>query len=116
MPRLPNFIPLPSFSLPGGVAFLGWKFIIILSMGWKFIIILSMRNKKLFWVSAAAPLTSGIFSTLIVYIFSVLEKEAEVLDGQLGMARTLETLCGQSYGAKRYDILEEGSIPKEGNK
>ncbi|XP_074342392.1 uncharacterized protein LOC141679933 [Apium graveolens] len=64
-PRLPNFIPLPSFSLPGGVAFLGWKFIIILSMGWKFIIILSMRNKKLFWVSAAAPLTSDVLKARI---------------------------------------------------
>ncbi|WOH10750.1 hypothetical protein DCAR_0730220 [Daucus carota subsp. sativus] len=49
-----------------------WQTIV---MGASFLIFLltarkvSMRNKKLFWVSAAAPLTSVILSTLIVFIF-----------------------------------------------
>ncbi|KAL1829211.1 hypothetical protein ACET3Z_007623 [Daucus carota] len=45
-----------------------------IAMGASFLLILltarkvSMRNKKLFWVSAAAPLTSVILSTLIVFL------------------------------------------------
>lgn len=77
----------------------------------------SMRNKKLFWVSAAAPLTSVILSTLIVFIFksklhmiSIVRKVYELQNSFIIKSNII--ILKSTYLSIYSNMLQIGHLPK----